>query len=48
MKRDGPRVQSAIHGPLGLKFYLLEKASGLADCLGNLFTHHDLCDINNE
>jgi hypothetical protein len=26
---------TAIHGPLGLKFHLLEKTNAVADCLEN-------------
>jgi hypothetical protein len=48
LKRDGPRAPIAIHGSLGLKFYPSEKANAIADCLENLFTHHDLCDANHE
>jgi hypothetical protein len=46
LKRDGPRVPTAIHGPSGLKFHPSEKANAIADCLENQFTHHDLCDEN--
>jgi hypothetical protein len=48
LKRDGPRVPTAIHVPLGLKFLSLEKANAIADYLGNQFTPHDLCDENHE
>jgi hypothetical protein len=48
LKRDGPRAPTAIHGPLGLKFFLLEKANAIAGCLENQFTPHDLCDENHE
>jgi hypothetical protein len=48
MKTDGPRAPTAIHGPLGFKFYPLQKEKATADCLENLFTPHDLCDENNE
>jgi hypothetical protein len=45
---DGPREPTAIHGPSGLVFHPSEKAKAIADCLGDQFTHHDLCDENNE
>jgi hypothetical protein len=48
LKRDGPRIPIAIHGPSGLKFHPSEKANAIADCLENQFTHHDLCDENHE
>jgi hypothetical protein len=47
-KRDGPRAPTAIHGPLCLNFLPLEKVNAIADCLGNQFTPHDLCDENHE
>jgi hypothetical protein len=31
-----------------LKFHPFEKDNGIADCLQNQFTHHDLCDENYE
>jgi hypothetical protein len=37
-----------MHGPLGLKFHPSEKANAIVDCLENQFTHHDLCDVNDE
>jgi hypothetical protein len=46
LMRDGPRAPTAIHGPSGLKFHPSEKANGIADCLENQFTHHDLSDKN--
>jgi hypothetical protein len=48
MNRDGPRAQTAIHGPSGLKFHLSKKAKANADYLENLFTPHNLCDENRE
>jgi hypothetical protein len=48
LKRDGPRAQTVIHGPSGLKFHPPEKAKAIADCLKNQFTHHDLCDEKHE
>jgi hypothetical protein len=33
--RDGPRAPTAIHGPLGLKYYPVDKANAIADCLEN-------------
>jgi hypothetical protein len=44
MKRDGPKAPTAIRGPYGLTFHPLEKANAIADCLGNQFTSHELCD----
>jgi hypothetical protein len=46
MKRDEAKKPTAIHGPFGLTFHPLEKASAIADCLENQFTLHDLCDEN--
>jgi hypothetical protein len=48
INRDGPRVPTAIHGPLGIKFHPLEKANAIADCLENQFTPHDLFEENHE
>jgi hypothetical protein len=48
LKRDGPRVTTAIRGHLGLKFLPLEKASPIADSFEKQFTPHDLSDKNNE
>jgi hypothetical protein len=48
LKRDRLRAPTAIHGPLGLKFLPLEKASVIVDCLENQFTPHDLCEENHE
>jgi hypothetical protein len=33
--RDGPRPPTAIHGLLGLKYHLVDKANAIADCLEN-------------
>jgi hypothetical protein len=38
LRRDGPKTPYAIHGPSGLKFYLIDKANVIADCLENQFT----------
>jgi hypothetical protein len=46
--RDGPRVPTAIHGLLELKYHPVDKANEIADCLENQFTPHDLCDQNHE
>jgi hypothetical protein len=46
--RDGPRAPTAIHGLLALKSHPEDKANAIADCLGNQFTPHDLCDENHE
>jgi hypothetical protein len=48
MKRDGPKVPTAIHGPLGVTYHPNEKANVIADCVENRFTSHDLCDENHE
>jgi hypothetical protein len=48
LKRDGPKVPTAISGSSGLKFHPLEKANAIADYLENLFTPHDLCDESHE
>jgi hypothetical protein len=48
MKRDGPKVLTAVHGPLGLTYHTNEKANTIADCLENQFTSHYLCDENHE
>jgi hypothetical protein len=46
IKRGGPKAPTAILGPLGLKYQLLDKATMIADCLENQFTLHDLCGEN--
>jgi hypothetical protein len=46
--RDGPTAPTAIHGPSGLKFHLLQKANAISDCLENQFTPQDLWDYNQE
>jgi hypothetical protein len=38
LRRDGPKVPTAIHGPSGLKFYPKDKANVTADCLQKQFT----------
>jgi hypothetical protein len=43
-RRGGPKTPSAIHGPLGLIFYPIDKANIVACCLENQFRAHDLCD----
>jgi hypothetical protein len=48
LKRDGPRAKTAIPDTSGLKFHSSAKANAIADCLENQFTHHDLCDKNQE
>jgi hypothetical protein len=45
---DGPRAPTAIHGPLGKKFHLLEKANAIIDCLEKQFTPHNLCEESHE
>jgi hypothetical protein len=47
MKKDGPKIPAAIHGPLGIT-YPNEKANVIADCSENRFTFHDSCDENHE
>jgi hypothetical protein len=46
--RNGPRAPTAIHGPSGPTFHLVDKANAIADCLEKQFTPHKLCDENNE
>jgi hypothetical protein len=48
INRDGPRAPTEIHGPLGIKFHLLEKTNAITDCLENQYTPHDLCEENHE
>jgi hypothetical protein len=33
IKRNGPKAQTTIHGPLGLKFVQSEKSNAISDCL---------------
>jgi hypothetical protein len=47
LKRDGPRVPTAIHGASGLKFHPSEKANATTDSLEIQFSH-DLCEENHE
>jgi hypothetical protein len=46
LRRDGPKASSAIHGPSGLKFYPIDKANPIVDCLENQFKPPQLCDEN--
>jgi hypothetical protein len=46
--RDGPRAPTAIHGLLGLKYHLEDKANSKVDCLENQFTPHDLREENHK
>jgi hypothetical protein len=48
MKRDGPKVPTAIHGPFGLTFHPLEESNAIADCLENQLTPHDMCEENHK
>jgi hypothetical protein len=48
LKRNGPRVPTAIHGASGLKFHPSENENAIADGLEIQFTPHDLCDKNHE
>jgi hypothetical protein len=48
MKRDGPNISTCVHGHLGITFHRNGKANAIADCLGNQFTSHYLCDENHE
>jgi hypothetical protein len=45
-----PKAPSAIHGPLGpiRVFYQIDKTNIIADCLGNQFGAHDLCDCDHK
>jgi hypothetical protein len=47
-KEGWTNAPTAIHGASGLKFYPLEKAKAIADCLEIQFTPHDLCGDNHE
>jgi hypothetical protein len=44
VKRNGSKAPTAIRGPLGFIFHLLEKAKAIADCLERQLTSHDVCD----
>jgi hypothetical protein len=44
IKRDGPKAPTAVHGPLGLNYQPLEKATRALDHLEHQFAPHDLCD----
>jgi hypothetical protein len=48
LKRDEPRVPTAIHGSSDLKFHPSEKANAIVDCLEVQFTPHNLCNENHE
>jgi hypothetical protein len=48
MSQDGPKKLTAVHGPLGLTYHLIEKTNAIADCFENLFTPQDLCDKNHK
>jgi hypothetical protein len=48
MKRNEPKVPTAVHGPLGITYHPNKKADATVDCLENYFTSHDLCDKNYE
>jgi hypothetical protein len=48
LKKDGQKAPTAICGPLGFTFHLLEKANAIADCLEEQFTPHELCDENHK
>jgi hypothetical protein len=45
-KRVGPKAPSALHGPLGLILYPIDKTNMLAASLGNQFRAHDLGDCD--
>jgi hypothetical protein len=42
------KAPTAIHGPLGLKYQTLEKATTIAGCLENQFTPHVLGYVNHK
>jgi len=42
LKWDGAQAPTAIHGPLGLKYHVLENANTFTNCLQNQFTLHGL------
>jgi hypothetical protein len=46
--RDGPRVPTAIHRPLGENYHPVDKANTIADCLENQYKPHNLCKENHE
>jgi hypothetical protein len=48
MKRNGSKVPTAVHGPLGIIYHPNEKANMTADLVENQFTSHDLCGENHE
>jgi hypothetical protein len=48
LRSDGPKAPTAIHGPSGLKFYPMDKANAIEDCLEHHFAPHKLCDENHE
>jgi hypothetical protein len=47
-KEEWAKTPTAIHGSIRLVFRSLEKATAIATCLENQFTHQDLCDENHK
>jgi len=48
MERNRSKAPSAIYGPSRPKFFPLEKANAISECLENQFTQYDLCEENHE
>jgi hypothetical protein len=48
IKRDEPSAPTAIHGPSGLKYQPLKKATTTADGSESQFTPHDVCVENHK
>jgi hypothetical protein len=48
MAHSEARAPTAVHGPLGITFHPLEKASSIADCLEKQITPHDLREENHK
>jgi hypothetical protein len=38
LKKNGPKAQTPVHGPLGITYHPNEKANVIVDCLENRFT----------
>jgi hypothetical protein len=45
-ERSGPEEASAVHGPIDLIFYPVDKANRVADSLENQFRANDVCDCD--
>jgi hypothetical protein len=44
MKRDSPKVPTALHGPIRITYEPNEKTSMTVFCLGNQVACHGLCN----